>query len=173
MDRQGNSVHPSQSSPAGLICSKKQQTSIRRRRWVTDPYMYLTWAFPLNPLSGSANRLRQSRIDPERSLRLPQSCRSGTQGFHEFRCSEAAVRDLTHPARSGRSSSAPDSGHPGGRICYTPVPGIDQTTHHASCCFTCVVILPCAIFLILNRRLQNMLSDIPMLCGRTVALKQS
>ena len=39
-----------------------------------------------------------SRFDPERSLRLPQICRSGTQGFHEFRCSEAAVRDLTHPA---------------------------------------------------------------------------
>ena len=75
-------------------------------------------------------------------------------------------------ARSGRSSSAPDSGHPGGRICYTPVPGIDQTTHHASCCFTCVVILHFAILRLLNRRLQNMLSGIPMLCGRTVALKQ-
>ena len=77
-----------------------------------------------------------------------------------------------NPARSGRSSSAPDSGHPGGRICYTPVPGIDQTTHHASCCFTCVVILHFAILRLLNRRLQNMLSGIPMLCGRTVALKQ-
>ena len=45
-------------------------------------------------------RTPSSAADPERSLRLPQSCRSGTQGFHEFRCSEAAVRDLTHPAIS-------------------------------------------------------------------------
>ena len=49
-----------------------------------------------------------SRFDPERSLRLPQSCRSGTQGFHEFRCSEAAVRDLTHPAITGRWRSGQD-----------------------------------------------------------------
>ena len=27
--------------------------------------------------------------------------------------------------------------------------------------------------MILNKRLQNILSSIPMLCGRTVALKQS
>ncbi|CAH1748242.1 protein of unknown function [Thauera humireducens] len=50
--------------------------------------------------------------------------------------------------------------------------GIDQTTHHAGCCFTCVVILNCAIFLLLNRKLQNILSGILMLCGRTVALKK-
>ena len=50
----------------------------------------------------------RSHPDPERSLRLPQSCRSGTQGFHEFRCSEAAVRDLTHPAITGRWRSGQD-----------------------------------------------------------------
>lgn len=83
MDRRGNSAHPSQSSPAGSICSEKQQTSIRRRRWVTDPYMYLTWAFPLNPLSGSANRLRQSRIDPNRSDGMLQSSRTAS---HRFSC---------------------------------------------------------------------------------------
>lgn len=54
--------------------------------------------------NGGFSVLPTGTNDPERSLRLPQSCRSGTQGFHEFRCSEAAVRDLTHPAMNCRSS---------------------------------------------------------------------
>ena len=54
-------------------------------------------------VNGGFPILPTGSTDPERSLRLPQSCRSGTQGFHEFRCSEAAVRDLTHPATTGPS----------------------------------------------------------------------
>jgi hypothetical protein len=54
-------------------------------------------------------RTPSSAADPERSLRLPQSCRSGTQGFHEFRCSEAAVRDLTHPAISRQLPANPEA----------------------------------------------------------------
>ena len=70
--------------------------------------------------NGGFSVLPTGTTDPERSLRLPQSCRSGTQGFHEFRCSEAAVRDLTHPAISCPSSS-PQSCHPDGRWASKPV----------------------------------------------------
>ncbi len=58
--------------------------------------------------NGGFSILPTGSTDPERSLRLPQSCRSGTQGFHEFRCSEAAVRDLTHPAISSGPSHSND-----------------------------------------------------------------
>ena len=39
--------------------------------------------------------------------------------------------------------------------------------------FSVLLFPPCEWFLLLNSHLQNMLSGIPMLCGRTVALKQS
>ena len=70
--------------------------------------------------NGGFSVRRTGSIDPERSLRLPQSCRSGTQGFHEFRCSEAAVRDLTHPATNRPWQPNPDSGHPGDAVCSLP-----------------------------------------------------
>lgn len=35
---------------------------------MTDLFTYRTWAFPLRPLGGSANRLRQSGSDPKRKF---------------------------------------------------------------------------------------------------------
>ena len=77
-------------------------------------------------------------------------------------------------ARSSRSSSNPDSGHSGRTVCSTPTCHMIGSPHYSdSCCFSCLVILPCAWFLLLNSNLQNMLFGISILCGRTVALKQS
>ena len=48
-------------------------------------------------------------------------------------------------ARSGRSSSDPDSGHPGGTVCSTPTYHMIGSTQYADgSCFSCLVILPCA-----------------------------
>ena len=47
--------------------------------------------------------MRVAAPDPNRAYRLPASRRSGTGAFREFRCQEAAVRDLTHPATSGHT----------------------------------------------------------------------
>jgi hypothetical protein len=53
------------------------------------------------------------------------------------------------------------------------VPDESDRPYADGCCFFCSVIFSCEWFLLLNSHLQNMLSGIPMLCGRTVALKQS
>lgn len=47
-------------------------------------------------------------------------------------------------ARSGRSSSDPDSGRPGAEACYPPAFHMGQITCRADgCCFPCLVILLC------------------------------
>jgi hypothetical protein len=46
--------------------------------------------------------------DPNRASRLPASRRSGKAAFRKFRCLEAAVRDLTHPAIKRHSIADPD-----------------------------------------------------------------
>lgn len=51
----------------------------------------------------------RSLPDPKPPSRFPRSRHSGKVGFGEFRCQEAAVRDLTHPAKSCRSRCDPHS----------------------------------------------------------------
>lgn len=76
--------------------------------------------------------------------------------------------------RSGRSQRNPDNGNPDEAACSLPVSRRDAPTHYVvTRYFSYLVILPSARFLLLNSNLQYMQSGIPMLCCRTVALKQS
>ena len=60
-----------------------------------------------------------------------------------------------------------------GHMLYSFVPHESDRPYAHGGSFFFPVIFPCARLLLLNSNLQNMLSGIPMLCGRTVALKQS
>ena len=69
-----------------------------------------------------------SRFDPNRASRLPASRRSGKAAFRKFRCLEAAVRDLTHPATTRHWPPNPDSSHPGEAVCSQPMRDMSRIT---------------------------------------------
>lgn len=110
-------------------------------------------------------------------------------GDNRSSAAAAAQGDLRLTANGGYEAPSPTShirpravtGHPmriavvrlrryALRLCARCV----ERAHQAvGCCYSCLVIATCTWSLHVNSNLLNMLSGIPMLCGRTVARKQN
>jgi hypothetical protein len=72
-------------------------------------------------LSGDESGEVSVATRPRPGIRTSPKPPLSTGVFCEFRCHEAAVRDLTTPATSRHWPPDPDSGHPGESVCSLPM----------------------------------------------------